>query len=581
MRLPFPFPQFLLKSASLKSAYNGLRGPLIAAVLAFLCALPVALLLPAMDRDESRFTQATAQMLESHDFININFQQTPRWKKPAGIYWLQAMSVAMTSSVEARDILAWRWPSLLGAALAAFACAWGGARAFGTRVGTKAGLLFAVSFMLSTEGAFARSDAVLCGFITLFMAAMARIYLATRDLAPDAPKPKLFKEQSVLWLAMAAAIMTKGPEAALVMALTLITLGIWDRKWRWMKHLSFGWGLILVLALCGPWAVAITITTDGGFWGGAVGHDLATKFNGKSEGHSALPGYHTLFLPFIFFPVSWLLGGAIQTAIFRRHEAAIRYAIAWFVPTFLFFELLPTKLPHYTLPALGGLAWLAAVSLDVPLKAWARWLNLGLGVLGGLVLSLVAVVGWKQFGSSWSLLFAVVTLLGGLGLGGLGGWLIWRRFRRRGFLTLLAAGVVCHLGFVATAASLKPLWVSRAMEHALVAAHLDPRTGIAPGPVATLGYSEPSFVFRMGTATELYNDDAKGAAGALAGGQPLFVESRYEQAFLDAAAAQGITPHEVTEVDGQDYSNGHAVKLKLYDNPAPTPPAADQTDTAQ
>ena len=571
MSLQFAFPSH----PSLKAAYNGLRGPLIAALLAFLVALPCAIMLPPIDRDESRFTQATAQMLESHDFININFQNTPRWKKPAGIYWLQALSVKLTSHVEARDILAWRWPSLLGVALAAFACAWGGARAFGTRTGTKAGLLFAVSFMLSTEGAFARSDAVLCGFITLFMAAMARIYLATRALEAGEPPPRLIKEKLVLWLAMAAAIMTKGPEAALVMGLTLVTLGIWERKWRWMKNLGFGWGLILVLAICGPWAVAITITTDGGFWGGAVGHDLATKFNGQSEGHSALPGYHTLLLPLVVFPASWLLGGAIQTAIFRRHEAAIRYAIAWLVPTFLFFELLPTKLPHYTLPALGGLAWLCAVSLDVPLKSWARWLNIALGALGGIILSLIAVVGWQQFGGSVALAFAIAAVIGAIGVAGAAGWLLWRNHPRRGFLVLLVAGVIAHLGFVATAASLKPIWLSRAMEQALVAAHLDPRTGIAPGPVATLGYSEPSFVFRMGTATQLLNDDAKGAVKALAAGQPLFVESRYEPAFEAEATAQGVAPHEVTQIKGQDYSNGRKMTLTLYDNPAPPPAAAD------
>ena len=577
--MPLPF---VLPHPSLKSAYNGLRGPLIAALVAFFCALPVALLLPAMDRDESRFTQATAQMLETNDYIDINYQTTPRWKKPVGIYWLQSLSVKLTSNVEARNILAWRWPSLFGAALAAFACAWGGARAFGSRIGTKAGLLFAVSFILSTEGAFARSDAVLTGFITLFMAAMARIYLATRNLEADAPRPKLLKEKLVLWLAMSAAILTKGPEAPLVMALTCVALGLWDRKWRWMRNLSIGWGLILVLAICGPWAVAITITTDGGFWGGAVGHDLATKFSaGGSEGHFGLPGYHTLLLPMIFFPVSWLLGGAIQTAIFRRNEAGIRYALCWFVPTFLFFEFLPTKLPHYTLPALGGLAWLAAVSLDLALKTWAKWLNLALGVLGGLLLALIAMVGWQQLGSAWSLTFAIVAAAGGLGVAGLAGWLLWRRFRRRGFLVLLAAGVVCHLGFVATAATLKPIWVSRAMEQALVDSGLDPRKGIVAGPVATLGYSEPSFVFRMGTATELCNDDAHCAVQALTAGQPVFVESRNLQAFAAEADAESVTPRRVTEVKGQDYSNGRKVTLTLYENPLAAPPTADQTDTAQ
>lgn len=572
--MPFSFP--FSWQPSLKSAYNGLRGPLIAALLAFLAALPCALMLPAMDRDESRFIQASAQMLESHDFININFQQTPRWKKPVAIYWMQALSVKLTSNVAARDPFPFRLPSLLGIALAAFAVGWGGSRAFGTRTGTKAGLLFAVGFIASTEAFSGRSDALLTGCISLFMAAMARIYLATRDLGPDDPRPRMAREKWILWLAMAWGILTKGPEAPLVMALTLVTLGLWDRKWRWMRNLDFGWGLIAVLAICGPWAVAITITTDGGFWGGAVGHDLATKFSaGGSEGHFMWPGYHTLLLPLTVFPMAWLLGGAVQTAIQRRNEAAIRYAVAWFVPTFLFFELLPTKLPHYILPALGGLAWLCAVSLDVPLKRWAKWLNLALGALGGVILGVAAVVGWKSYGSGLSLFLALVTVAGSLGIAGFAGWLLWRRHRRRGFLVLLAAGVVCHLGFWATAASLKPLWLSRAMEQALVAQHLDPRKGIVAGPVATLGFSEPSFVFRMGTATQLCNDDAGCAATALAAGQPVFVESRYETAFEAAAQAHGLAPHAVTEVDGLDYSNGRKMALKLYDNPAPTPPPTD------
>ena len=572
--MPFSFP--FSWQPSLKSAYNGLRGPLIAALLAFLAALPCALMLPAMDRDESRFIEASAQMLESHDFININFQQTPRWKKPVAIYWMQAASAQLFGGGAVRDAFPYRLPSLLGIALAAFAIGWGGARAFGTRTGTKAALLFAVSFIASTEAFSGRSDALLTGCISLFMAALARIYLATRDLSADDPRPRMRTEKLVLWLAMAWGILTKGPEAPLVMALTLVTLGIWDRKWRWMRSLGFGWGLILCLAICGPWAVAITITTDGGFWRGAVGHDLATKFSaGGSEGHFMWPGYHTLLLPLTVFPMAWLLGGAVQTAIQRRNEAAIRYAIAWFVPTFLFFELLPTKLPHYTLPALGGLAWLAAVSMDLVLKRWAKWLNLALGALGGVILSLVAVAGWKTYGgSALTLVLALVTVLGGIGIAGFAGWLLWRRHRRRGFLVLLAAGVICHLGFWATAASLKPIWLSRAMEQALVVQHLDPRKGIVAGPVATLGYSEPSFVFRMGTLTQLCNDDANCAVTALAAGQPVFVEGRYEAAFWTAAHAHGLMPHAVTEVDGLDYSNGRKMALKLYDNP-PAPPGPE------
>ena len=99
----------------------GWRGPLLAAALVFVSALPGLIFLPPLDRDESRFAQATAQMLETGDFVNIRYQSEPRDKKPVGIHWLQAASVSAVSSVEQRQIWAYRIPSLLGAMLAAAA----------------------------------------------------------------------------------------------------------------------------------------------------------------------------------------------------------------------------------------------------------------------------------------------------------------------------------------------------------------------------------------------------------------------------------------------------------------------------
>jgi len=110
----------------------GWRGPVLAALLTLLIGLPSLLLLPPLDRDESRYAQATSQMLESGDYVDIRFQDEPRWKKPVGIYWMQAASVALTSDVENRDIAPYRLPSLLCRALAALALAW--ADSDGTRI---------------------------------------------------------------------------------------------------------------------------------------------------------------------------------------------------------------------------------------------------------------------------------------------------------------------------------------------------------------------------------------------------------------------------------------------------------------
>ena len=62
----------------------------VAALLAF---LPGFFQIPPMDRDEARFAQATKQMLETGEYVDIRFQDEVRYKKPVGIYWLQAAVV--------------------------------------------------------------------------------------------------------------------------------------------------------------------------------------------------------------------------------------------------------------------------------------------------------------------------------------------------------------------------------------------------------------------------------------------------------------------------------------------------------
>jgi 4-amino-4-deoxy-L-arabinose transferase-like glycosyltransferase len=563
-------------AAILDWSARGLRAPLLAALLTFICAVPCAMLMPPLDRDESRFTQATAQMLETGDYVRIMLQDVPRNKKPVGIHWLQALSVALTSKVEARSILAYRWPSILGASLAAFACAWGAGKAFGTRTGLRAGMLFGVSFMLSTEAFWAKTDAVQCGFITLMMAALAQIYLRTRDLGKNDPPPKLFWLKLIFWLALAGTIMVKIIIGPMVLATTLLSLWILslmkkEASLGWLRHMGWRLGLSLVLVICAPWFIAITIESNGDFWRGAAGTDFAQKLTGGSEGHFAPPGVHTLLLCVTLFPASFLLGGAIQTAIQRWREPAVKFALAWFVLAFIVFELTPTKLPHYPLPTFGALIWLCAMSLETKLKTWARVVNLVAGLLGGAVLTTAAFLGVKQFGDASANIMVVLVAVSTLVLGFLGWWLMARARRRTGLGFLIAAGVIGHLSVVSLLASLKPLWMSQQMEQALVAADLDPRQGLVPGPVASLGYSEPSFVFRMGTQTELLDDDASGAAEALKNGQPVFVEQKFEAPFQAAARAQGIAPHAVTQVKGLDYSNNHKMTITLYDN-TPAPP---------
>jgi 4-amino-4-deoxy-L-arabinose transferase-like glycosyltransferase len=550
-------PQAILDRLS-----QGWRGPALAALVALVAGLPGAIFLPPLDRDEARFAQATAQMLETGDFTVIRFQDEDRFKKPVGIYWLQAAAVRLTSEPEARQILPYRLPSLAGAMLAAAACAWGAAAFFGARGGFLAGVMFAASLMLSSQAFIAKTDAVLAGAVTLAMAALARIYADARAGREGGRLTRL-----LFWLGLSGAILVKGPVGPMVVALASLVLWAWDRDAKFLRRLGWGWGLIILFGVVGPWALAVTVATDGAFWTTAIGGDLAPKLLGGQESHGAPPGYHTGFMPLLTFPAVLLIPAGLVLAWRQGAEPGVRFAIAWLVPAWIVFELTPTKLQHYPLPVYGALFWLAAAAVSKPLPRAALWTGIGLAGFTAAVISALVIYLLVQYGDAadvaWgvlaSLLVASATLAGAVLL-----------LRGRVEVAVIAAAGLAILGqAVFTSAllpGLQPLMVSERTVEALREAGLHPRQGLLASPVAVAGYSEPSLVFALGTETLL--GDGALAARAVAAGRPAIVEGRQEAAFRRTLAAEREPVRPVGKVTGLNYSNGDEVTLTIY---APEP----------
>ncbi|HEV7385375.1 MAG TPA: glycosyltransferase family 39 protein, partial [Phenylobacterium sp.] len=504
---------------------RGWRGPAMAALVAFLAGLPGLLAVPPLDRDESRFAQATAQMLESRDFVVIRYQEEPRFKKPVGIHWLQAASVSLFSSPEDRAIWAYRIPSLLGAMLAAAACAWGAAAFFGQPAGLLAGAMLGTTFLLSTEALIAKTDAMLCGCTTLALAALARLYAEARDGPPAGRRAWL-----LFWIGLAVGTLVKGPIAPMIAALTIVALIAMDRRPAWLARLNWIWGVIILAAIVGPWAGAVTVATDGAFWTAALSGDLAPKLRGGQETHGAPPGYHTLLAPLLMFPMTLMLPAAAVTAWRRWREPGVRFALAWLIPTWLVFEALPTKLVHYPLPAYGAIAWLAAAALTEPLGARTRWTGAALAGLFGVLLAVGSFFLVRRYGDLSDIPFAILAggLLASAGL--VSGYLLVRSAPAAAVVAAVGLGLAGHAVLAAgLAPRLNPLWLSARIERAMEKAQLLPEQGIADAPVTVAGYAEPSLVFALGTPTELAGADD--AAEAISEHRPAVVEAREEADF--------------------------------------------------
>src|SRR5215467_14356862 len=85
--------------------------------LLILAWLPAVFTLPPLDRDESRFAEASRQMVETGNYIDIRFASGPRYNKPIGIYWLQSLSAAVAGPALRDHIWVYRLPSLIGGLL--------------------------------------------------------------------------------------------------------------------------------------------------------------------------------------------------------------------------------------------------------------------------------------------------------------------------------------------------------------------------------------------------------------------------------------------------------------------------------
>src|ERR1700753_2018133 len=161
-----------------------------------LCALvlflPGFFTIPPIDRDEARFAQATKQMVETSDFVDIRFRDEVRYKKPVGIYWMQAAAVETASALGLPKaqlrIWVYRIPSLIGAVGATLLTYWG-ALAFVTRRGALLAVLLMCScVLLNVEARLAKTDAMLLLTVIAAMGAMARVYLSWQR-GDDDPHP--------------------------------------------------------------------------------------------------------------------------------------------------------------------------------------------------------------------------------------------------------------------------------------------------------------------------------------------------------------------------------------------------------
>ena len=558
----FPGPAKGLAAVFHYAATSNRRAAVALLLVCLIGFLPGIFQIPPVDRDEAYFAQATKQMIETGDYVDIRYQDDVRYRKPVGIYWLQAAVVNTASALGVANartsIWLYRLPSLIGAIGAVLATYWCALAFVSRRGAVLAALMMMSSSILGVEARLAKTDAVLLFMVVAAMAVLARVYLAPRRGDPQPGWGQL----AIFWTALAVGILIKGPMILMVVGLAAAALVVLDRSARWLLALRPLPGLLWLFLLVLPWFIAIYARVGTQFLIGSVGEDMLAKVASPQETHGAPPGLYLILFFVTFFPASILAGLAAPAVWAVRREPVARFLLAWLVPSWIVFELVVTKLPHYVMPLYPAIAILIAGAVETKVLSHRPWLVRGViwWFLVPIIVSIVAVVGAIIIERdlalfAWPFFAAAVVC----------GLFAWQLYDDDGaehaFVRATAASVLMTIGIYAVVVpALTPAFPSVALAEVL-------HDSNCQDPVAaSVGFEAPSLVFLAGTKTHF--TDAAGAADFLLKGPChfAFVEARQQRAFARRAEAIGLRYDRGPLVEGYDISIGKPITMAVFES---------------
>lgn len=562
-------------------------------LLCLVCYLPGLFSIPAIDRDEARFAQASRQMLESvllpeegrdpvlhaGGIVVPMVGGKPRINKPPLVYYLQGASVAVfTVGEPVRDaIWMYRVPGVVCAVLSVLLTWRLGLRMFDARAAALGAALLAVCPLMVVDAHMARADQLL---LVTVLATQTLLWKAWGTI--EAEGRLRVVDGVLLWAAVAGGIMAKGPVTPMVAILTAVGLAFATGRWSLLWRLRPLTGVAVVAVICGPWVYAVGSMVGWETYLSTIVDETLGRVGEVRDGHFGLPGYHAVLSAALLWPGSLLtLAGLLRAwrrgGLWRRAPRRVlgvrpaeRFLLAWIVPSWVVFELVLTKLPHYTMPMYPALALISARAVmgaaALPgMRTFGARFGVRLWGFIGMVLALAAsyVVARDLHGLPWY--FGLIYIPCAMAAGTL-----FQTFtvRRAGVdhLELLNSGirVAVALAVILFQMSLplaRSLWnTERIMAEVR---SIDPA---GQRPLATIGYHEDSLTFATRARIDRINfEQAEAWLGSRPGGLLIVPTDRVKElANVDVLTSGWSKP-------GFNYSNGKLVDLTIVERAGQRP----------
>jgi 4-amino-4-deoxy-L-arabinose transferase-like glycosyltransferase len=368
---------------------------------------------PAFLDFEGRYAEVAKEMLLTGDWVTPRLNFAVFLNKPPFPYWLTALTFFFTGQTEYARV----WSALVGVLLLIVTVELGRALV-DRRAGMFAGVVLLTSGGFFFESRLLRPDLLmtLCLSTTLLGVINALNVLLPAsgnnnggEPSPDSPLASA-RSRATWWLTLSAAslgvsILTKGM-VDIVLASGVIG-GMLSYTHRWILLRQIRWRpLFLVLfVIVAPWHVLVGAANQGFWWDYIVNQHFLFFFDNKFP-RDSLPDSLAFFWSAFFgrtlpwgvclpFALSW----AVKQAWTNRTSPFVS-PLFWLGVVLGFFSLSPSRLEHYSVPALPAAALLIGCWWS---DLFERNTRRALTVFGALILlGLVGVMGFVSVSTLFS-----------------------------------------------------------------------------------------------------------------------------------------------------------------------------------
>ena len=365
-----------------------------------------------VDETPPLFAAAARAMAETGDWLIPRVNGLPRYDKPPLVYWFMGLIYGLPAQMAWNPLGTWaaRFPSALGAVLVMVALCdtllrWPQPALAGTP--SKGSLATGPAAALGAALAFALSPLVLLWCRTAVSDSLFTATLALALLLGWRSYASAGRHWWWSWLVLGLAVLTKGPVAVVLVALTWLAFALLQADpggvLRGLRPLR---GLALTTLVAVPW-YALALGHEGEpYWRSFFGYHNFQRFAGVVNNHlqpwwffgpvlvvASLPATPLLLLGLgrNLGTLRWsgLWSGGSGGGLHQPPPTSLaRFATCWLLAILLFFTIAATKLPSYWLPATPAAALLIAlVAAAQPDRAlrWAWGITLGFSGLMGWV----------------------------------------------------------------------------------------------------------------------------------------------------------------------------------------------------